>query len=405
MKILYYDCFSGISGDMNLGAMLDLGVKEAYLRNELEKLHIHNEYELEVKRDERKGITGTRVNIKLLNQDINHHSYGDLHHHHHHDRNFSAIEDLIKKSDLSPTVKELSLKIFMEMAKAEAKIHGKAIHEVHFHEVGATDSIIDIVGAAICFDALNVDKVIFSHLAVGGGFVHCAHGKFPVPAPATTEILMGIPIITGGVEKELTTPTGAAIAKVLADEFTSEKHFSITKIGYGIGHRDNAIPNVLRVFLAEVEDKDQELAKMIECNIDDMNPEAYEYVMEKLFKKGAMDVYMAPIIMKKNRPSIKFSVLCSQGLAEAMTTIILKETTTLGVRSYDVEKTMLDRKMITVNTVYGDVPIKLGIYKDEVIKFKPEYEECKKIAVDHDIPLQQVLDRVKHAYVNNIPKE
>lgn len=392
MKILYYDCFSGISGDMNLGAMLDLGIEEAYLRQELEKLPLHKEYVLEVTRDERKGITGTKVTVNLLQcHEHNHHHEGEGHRH----RNLEDIENIIETSSLSSSVKNLSLAIFMEVAKAEAKIHGKTINEVHFHEVGATDSIVDIVGAAICFDSLKVDKVIFSPLAVGGGFVHCAHGKFPVPAPATTEILKGIPITTGGVEKELTTPTGAAIAKVLGDEFSSEKNFSITKIGYGIGHRDNVIPNVLRVFLAEFETQTQETAKMIECNIDDMNPEIYEYVMQKLLDQGAMDVYMTPIIMKKNRPSVKLSALCCHALAETMTSILLKETTTLGVRSYDVHKDMLDRKIIIVNTEYGDVKVKLGIYNGEVIKFKPEYEDCRKIAEAYNIPLYKLTDIVQ----------
>ncbi|AKL94053.1 putative protein UPF0272 [Clostridium aceticum] len=420
MKILYYDCFSGISGDMNLGAMIDLGVDEAILREELEKLHL-NEYELVITRDERKGITGTKVDVKLLhNQHENHHhhdenacSHNHTHHHkhhchdqhehphkikQHHHRNFHDIEAIIDGSDLDPAVKEVSLKMFREVAVAEAKIHGKSIEEVHFHEVGAVDSIVDIVGAAICYNFLKVDKVIFSPITVGGGFINCAHGKFPVPAPATAEILRGIPILSGEIQKEMTTPTGAVIAKVLGDEYTSDKNFSIMKVGYGIGHRDNMIPNVLRVFLGEVTNQHQEKARIIECNIDDMNPELYQYVMNKLLSEGAMDVYLTPITMKKSRPAMKLSVLCSPQMVDKMIPILYEETTTLGIRSYDVEKSMMGREVVTVDTPYGSVKIKLALYQGKVVKWKAEYEDCKKIAEDHNIPLKRVYELVERIY-------
>ncbi|AOY75917.1 nickel pincer cofactor biosynthesis protein LarC [Clostridium formicaceticum] len=422
MKILYYDCFSGISGDMNLGAMIDLGVDEAILRRELEKLHL-NEYELVVTRDERKGITGTKVDVKLLHHlpEDHHHdetscSHNHAHHHehhchdnhahhhekkhHHHHRNLHDIEAIIHHSDLHPTVKELSLEMFRDVAVAEAKIHGKPIEEVHFHEVGAVDSIVDIVGAAICYNLLKVDKVIFSPITVGGGFVNCAHGIFPVPAPATTEILKGIPIVSGEIQKEMTTPTGAVIAKILGDKYTSNKNFSITKVGYGIGHRDNAIPNVLRVFLGEADDHLEEKAKIIECNIDDMNPELYQYVMEKLLAEGAMDVYLTPITMKKSRPAMKLSVLCSPQIVDKMISILYEETTTLGTRSYDVDKSMMGREIVTVDTPYGAVRIKLALYKNKVVKWKAEYEDCKKIAASHHIPLKAVYELVEKLYSN-----
>lgn len=414
MKILYYDCFSGISGDMNLGAMIDLGVDEQYLRDELEKLHLHNEFELGVNPDERKGITGTRAVVNLLHNhghshDHDHHHNHDHHHghshthdHDHHHRNLDDIKKIINNSGLNQRVKNLSLEMFLEVAKAEGKIHGKPINEVHFHEVGAIDSIVDIIGAAICFDFLNVDKVIFSPITVGGGFVDCAHGRFPVPAPATSEILRGIPIVSGEIQKEMTTPTGAAIAKVLADEFTFEKNFTISKIGYGIGHRDNPIPNVLRVFLGETAENNREKAKIIECNIDDMNPEFYQYIMNKLLDKGAMDVYLTPITMKKNRPAMKLSILCKNDLADSLTGVLFDETTTLGVRSYDVDKTMMDREVITINSPYGCIRVKQALLNGEVIKWKPEYDDCKAIAEKHNIPIRKVYSIVQQLYVKKI---
>lgn len=391
---------------MNLGAMLDLGIDKDFLIEELNKLHLHNDFELEKKQDERKGITGTKVTVKLLHHHHDHHdnhnhhdSHGQHHTHHHHHRNLHDIESIISNSDLSSTVKELSLKMFMEVATAEAKIHGKSIEEVHFHEVGAVDSIVDIVGAAICYDALKVDKVIFSPITVGSGFVDCAHGRFPVPAPATAEILKGIPITSGEVPKEMTTPTGAVIAKVLGEEFTTNKDFTITKIGYGIGHRDNVVPNVLRVFLGEASHHHKEKAKMIECNIDDMNPELYQYVMNKLLDKGAMDVYLTPITMKKSRPAMKFSVLCSHKEADSLTRILFEETTTLGIRSYDVDKAMMGRKIVAIDTIYGPVKIKLALLNGEIIKWKPEYEDCKMIAQQHDIPIHQVYHKIQQMYL------
>lgn len=280
MRILYYDCFSGISGDMNLGAMIDLGVDKDYLINELSKLNLEDEYKIEVRRDSRKGIEGTKVDV-ILNDNHGHHehihgddhqhshdnnhehSQGHDHHHHCHEhnhhihRNLKDIEDMINSSSLSDNVKKLSLNMFMKVAEAEAKVHGKPLYQVHFHEVGAVDSIVDIVGAAICLDYLKVDKIMASSVELGGGFVKCAHGLIPVPAPATVEILKGIPVKLGIVPFETTTPTGAAILAANVNEFTDIKEFTIEKIGYGVGGRDTEIPNVLRVYLAKKKVKNQ----------------------------------------------------------------------------------------------------------------------------------------------------
>ena len=424
MKILYYDCFSGISGDMNLAAMVDLGVDKQYLIDELQKLNVSG-YSIHFENDHRKGIFGIRADVILENTDGNHHHHhhNDEHSHDHvakhqvynsqistaslkpdaqstshthdHNRNFSDIKLLIERSSLNNKVKELSVEIFRKIAVAEAHIHGKSIDEIHFHEVGAIDSIIDIVGAAICFDYLKPDKTISSPIQLGGGFVVCAHGTFPVPAPATLEILKGIPVKMGAVQVETTTPTGAAIIATLADEFNDQPSLSVEKVAYGIGHRDNVIPNVLRVYLANsVGDSDHQTACITECNIDDMNPEMYEYVMDKLFEAGADDVYFQPIIMKKTRPAIKISVLSGIQLAAKVEQILLTETSTLGVRKYDVQKSMLKREIKTIETKWGFVHLKVGYLNGEVIKSKPEYVDCLTISRTNNIPLMEVYKEV-----------
>lgn len=428
MKILYYDCFSGISGDMNLGALLDLGIDKRYLIEELNKLKLKG-YEIKVSRGSRKGIEGTKVDVELQehHHESNHNhnedgyshahkgnNHSHVHHTHSHDehRNLKDIEGIIDCSELSSKVKDLSKKMFMKVAEAEAKVHGKSLYEVHFHEVGAVDSIVDIVGAAICLNYLNVDKIMSSSIELGGGFVKCAHGIIPVPAPATVEILKGIPVKLGAVPFETTTPTGAAILAAIVDEFQDDKNFIISKIGYGIGNRDTDIPNVLRVMLVEEADKsiihknkleqvynaqcnNETDQQIIECNIDDMNPEVYEFIIDKLFTEGALDVYLTPIIMKKGRPSIKISVLCEENKVEKMKEVLFRQTTTFGVRSFKVHKTMLERKFTKVNTSYGEITVKEAYYKGEKIKSKFEYEECKKISDNTGIPIREIYEDLK----------
>ncbi len=300
MKILYYDCFAGISGDMNLGALIDLGVDAAYLKSELEKLNIEG-FHLDIKKDQRRGITGIKADVVIENPENEKH------------RHLRHIEDLVNNSSLPDKVKKLALEIFDQIAVAEAKVHDIPKEKVHFHEVGALDSIADIVGAAICLDALNVDKVVSSPVQLGGGTVNCAHGIMPVPAPATAEILQGIPVKSGLVHHEATTPTGAAILAATVDVFTEQIDLPIVKTGYGIGNKDSEVPNVLRVFLCEdaglPEDVETESATLIECNIDDMKPEQFEHLMEQLFINGAADVWLTPIVMKKSRPAYTLSIL------------------------------------------------------------------------------------------------
>jgi uncharacterized protein (TIGR00299 family) protein len=388
MKILYYDCFSGISGDMNLGAMIDIGVEQDRLINELKKLTI-DPFELKITSDKRRGISGTKVEVVLSEKTAPHH------------RSFRNISTLIEGSDLSRNVKTLSLRIFTKIAQAEAKIHGCNIDDVHFHEIGAVDSIVDIVGAAVCLDCLRVDRVLSSPVQVGGGFVTCAHGTLPVPAPATAEILKGIPVRSGLVPFETTTPTGAAILAATVDIFTEEANFTPRKIGYGIGHRDTEIPNVLRIYLGDMEEvpfeEDVEIrdAFMVECNIDDMNPEFYDDVMDALFEAGAKDVFLAPIIMKKSRPAVTISVLCHGSELKSVETILLIRTSTLGVRTRKVTKTMLRRDFSAVSTKYGEITVKNAYFRGKKIKSKPEYETCKQLAREKGVSIKEIYDSVK----------
>ncbi|MBP2032065.1 uncharacterized protein (TIGR00299 family) protein [Clostridium algifaecis] len=413
MKILYYDCFCGISGDMNLAALIDLGVPKEYLVEELLKLNLDSEYKLVIDNSTKLGITGTRVDVilknklednthisgQVLHERVNKHSHNSdeehVHSHEHHHRNLMDIEKIINSSDLSDKVKKLSLDMFMKVAEAEAKVHGKDLYEVHFHEVGAVDSIVDIVGAAICLDYLNVDKIIASTVQVGGGFVECAHGIMPVPAPATTEILKDIPISTGIVQFETTTPTGAAILAVNAQEFSQKIDFSIKKVAYGIGHKDLKIPNVLRVYIGEKESTEKvEEQHILETNIDDMNPEFYGYVEEKLFEAGALDVFKTPIFMKKGRPGIKLSVLVNEKNEKNVLDVIFEETTSIGIRKYKVEKIMLNREISKVKTEYGDITVKKSYYRGKLVKCKPEYEECRAIAKERNISIDKVYKAI-----------
>jgi uncharacterized protein (TIGR00299 family) protein len=381
VKILYYDCFSGISGDMNLAAMLDLGVDSDFLRSELDKLGLGDEFELKISADMRKGISGVRVDVVLK-----HHPHG-----HHHHRNLKDIENIINGSTLDGRVKTTALDIFMKVAEAESKIHVKGLYEVHFHEVGATDSIIDIVGAAICFHALGVDEVYSSPLELGGGMVKCAHGLMPVPAPATSEILKDVPVTIGKVNKETTTPTGAAIIKTLTDKFCTAAGFSIKKTGYGIGHNDNEVPNVLRVFLADTNGGVQtDKAVLLQCNIDDMTPEMLGAAMDILMEHGASDVHFTPIIMKKNRPAVTVSVLCSEKDADKFRKLMFLHTTTLGIKSTEIRKDMLEISYEKLETPLGAVTMKNAFMDGKPVRSKPEFEDCKRLASQHGISLNEV---------------
>jgi pyridinium-3,5-bisthiocarboxylic acid mononucleotide nickel chelatase len=391
VKILYYDCFAGISGDMNLGAMIDLGVDPDHLREQLRRIEI-GPYEIRVARDQRRGIFGTKLDVLLPSGESAPAAHGHGH------RSFRDIAGLIEKSNFSDGVKSTSLKIFTKIARAEAKIHGHSIDEVHFHEVGAIDSIVDVVGAAICLEVLNVDKILSSPVQVGGGYVKCAHGMLPVPAPATAEILTGIPIRSGMVPFETTTPTGAAILAATAWGFADRVDFTPLKIGYGIGQRDTDVPNVLRVFLGEMEDEGQDPdvevkeAWLMECNIDDMNPELYDGVMERLFEKGALDVYLTPIVMKKSRPAVKISILCDTDRRRGIEEVLWLQTSTFGLRVSRVSKLLLRREVSTVKTKYGELSVKNAYLRGERIKWKLEYEDAKRLARENGVSIKAIYD-------------
>ena len=396
MKTLYFDCFSGISGDMTLGALVDLGVPEDYLIKELQTLHIDDEFKLTFEKTQKMGITGTKAHVHVHEH---HHDPEVGHHHNHEHRNLHSISHIIEGSSITARAKDWALKIFEKVAVAEAKVHGTTVEKVHFHEVGATDSIVDTVGAAVCLDYLNVDKILASTVEVGGGFVNCAHGVFPVPAPATTEILKGIPCSYGKVDSETTTPTGAAILAAMVDEFESHPEMTVSKIAYGIGFKDFSIPNVLRVMVGETEQKiisdyEQENNLVIESNIDDMNSEDYQLVMELLLSHGALDVYITPIIMKKSRPANTISILTLPEKKEELLQILFKNTTSFGVRVFPVQKIMLKRDIKTVNTSYGPVRVKIGITDGSIVKWKMEYEDLKSIAEKHSKSLISLRNEI-----------
>jgi len=385
-RILYYDCFAGISGDMNLGALVDLGVDAGHLEKELAKLNIEG-FSLEVKPDMRKGISGTKVTVLVDHPENEKH------------RHLSHIEALINNSSLSEGIKQKSLAIFDLVAEAEAKVHNISKEQVHFHEVGALDSIADIVGAAICQEYLEVDEIRASPVQLGGGMVKCAHGMMPVPAPATAEIVADIPVKTGLVEYEATTPTGAAILAATVDRFESHMELVVLKTAYGIGQRDGEIPNVLRVYLAEgsdshIEDVQEQEAVMLECNLDDMNPEHYTHVMDLLFGAGAADVFIIPIVMKKSRPGHTLSVLCNKESLDKMKEILFTETSSIGLREHSLKKSILRREIVVVNTKYGDVEVKRSYWKGRIVNEKPEFEECRKLATKHGVTLEEISREV-----------
>lgn len=383
MKVLCYDCFSGISGDMNLGAMLELGIEKSYLVGELQKLNLKG-WELIAEKDQRHGIVGTKVTVRQKGHDHNH-------------RHLADIEKIISDSQLNEEVKKLSMRIFMKVADAEALVHGIPVNRVHFHEVGAIDSIIDIVGAAICFHALKTDAVYVSEVELGGGFVLCEHGKLPIPAPATAEIVKGIPVRKGGVDFEATTPTGAAIIAALGTDFRKTHSLRIEKTAYGIGHKENPdVPNLLRVSLGETtsEENTGHDAIQLECNIDDMNPEFYDYISERLFKAGASDVFFTNIIMKKGRPGIILNVICETGRVDILKEIIFSESTTVGIRTFPFRKDTLVREFTRLNTIFGDVVVKHSYLKGSEVSVKPEFEDVRRIAAERGIPVKDVYNMI-----------
>jgi pyridinium-3,5-bisthiocarboxylic acid mononucleotide nickel chelatase len=386
--IAYFDCFSGISGDMTLGAFLDLGVPLKWLKAQFETLPLSG-FELSAGTVTRNGICAKSVEVTVKDDAAS--------------RNYKKITAIIEKSPLSSKVKQTSLEIFEKIAHAESQIHRCPKEQVHFHEVGGIDALIDIVGAALCVDYLGIEKVMASSIPLGSGFVTCQHGILPVPAPATLEILKGVPVRGTKLPYELVTPTGAAIIVTLADSFEKIPDMLIEKIGYGAGKRDiETVPNLLRIVIGippALREKTGDWLKedrilMVETCIDDMNPEVFGFLMNRLFEEGALDVYWIPIFMKKNRPATMVNVLCPEELCERIMNCILSETTSTGVRYYPAKRRMLLREPIVVNTSFGEIAAKRLIELDGSARIVPEYEICKKIAIEKKLPLRVVYDTI-----------
>jgi hypothetical protein len=388
VKVAYFDCFSGISGDMILGALIDLGLDVGYLKGELGKLDISG-YEIKARRVEKNHVFGTDFEVVVKEKQR--------------PRSLLDILNLIEDSGLDVEVKRLSKKIFQKLGEAESKVHDISIDEVHFHEVGAVDSIIDIVGAAVGIKKLGVENVFCSNLPLGTGFISCAHGKLPVPSPATVEILKGVPVYYTNVRHEMVTPTGAAIITSISSCFGEMPLMKISRIGYGVGKTDMEHPNLLRVFLGDAEgDYGFEVTNVIETNVDDMNPEVYDYLFKKLFDNGALDVFLTNIQMKKNRPGVKLSVISAPEDVGRLLDIIFDETTTFGVRIYETRRAKLYVEKKTVRTKYGDVTVKIGKLDGVVKTVSPEYEDCRKVAERNKISLKEVYELVKKKYYPEI---
>jgi len=394
MRIAYFDCFAGISGDMTLGALVDAGADFAALESELAKLGVH-EYDLNAEKVVKRGISATDVTVAL-----HHHDHGHGNEHHSHGRSFSEIKRLIESSDLSAGVKSRSIAIFTRLGEAEAKIHGKSIEDIHFHEVGAVDAIVDIVGACICLELLGIEKVTASPIPTFHGTVEVAHGRLPLPAPATAEILKNVPWRELGIEGELVTPTGAAIIAEISDGFGAMPAMTTQSIGYGSGKKDFGIANVLRVAIGEaaLARKEHEEVLLLETNIDDLSPQIYEVVMERLFAAGALDVYMTPIQMKKNRPAVLLSVICAPADAEKMSVVLFEETSTIGIRVDSRRRMCLPREIVSVDTRFGPVRLKVARRNGEPINVQPEYDDCKAAAAAHGMPVKTVRDAAITAF-------
>jgi len=429
MRIAYIECFSGISGDMFLGALIDAGVPPALLEKAVAALNVGAR--LEISKVVRAGISATKVDVwangekDAPREQIPARAAGHLHDHKHdhphaehshthdhprsqthtHGRGLTEIRQIITAANISTTAKKTAIAIFEALGAAEAKIHNTSIEAVHFHEVGAVDAMVDIVCAAVGADALAVDEIVCSPLNLGGGTVECAHGTFPVPAPATVELLAGAPVYSSGLQAELVTPTGAAIVKTLAKRFSSFPALTVLKSGYGAGTRDlQGQPNVVRLTIGETastvaEHTHSETVCVLEANLDDLNPQVFGYVTDRLLEEGALDCFAMPVQMKKNRPGTLLTVLCSPADAGKLTRIIFSETTTLGVRQREEQRRCLARRWENVRTPWGEVRIKIGSMNGSVTNFAPEYEDCRKLAVEHHVPLKQVMQEAARQYL------
>ena len=388
MKLAYFDCFSGISGDMTLGALIDAGCSADLLRSELQSLQVPG-WQLTTEKVWKNGMSATYVRVTTEDQQKH--------------RSLSTILEILQNSKLGPQVRDRASAIFQKLGEAEAHVHDAPIEKVHFHEVGAVDAIVDIVGACIGFNALGIERFACSPLNVGGGTAKMAHGVLPVPAPATARLLQGAPTFSNGVQRELVTPTGAAIVATLCDSFGPQPPMTVSAIGYGAGTADlEGQPNVVRIMIGEgaqqsAQEFDEEIS-IIEANLDDMNPQIYGYVQEKALLAGALDVYTTALQMKKNRPGTLLTILCRPQDANKLMSLIFAETTTFGVRTHRAQRRILPREWVNVSTSYGDVRVKLSRSNGHILHVAPEYDDCRKLAVEKQVPLQQVISEALRSY-------
>ena len=387
MRSVYFDCFSGVSGDMIVGALLDLGVDLEALKNQLASLEITG-FEIANHRVNRGAISATKFDVELKQETQP-------------ERSLADVKSIIHQSSLSELTKRRSVAAFVRLADAEARVHGTTPDKIHFHEVGAVDSIVDVVGAMIGFEMLGVDRFFCSPLRVGSGLIETEHGPLPVPAPATVELLKGVPVYAGELEGEFVTPTGAAIVATLCEGFGVLPPIEIDGIGYGAGSRDpKSLPNALRLIMGQLEqgaERDEQIV-VLETNIDDMNPQAYGYVMERAFGLGALDVFMVPVQMKKDRPGVLLTALCKPEKADAIIEMLLVETTTLGVRYSEAKRRALERKIESVETQHGRVRVKVARDGARTLHFQPEYEDCARLAAETGAPLLEVQAAATAAY-------
>jgi pyridinium-3,5-bisthiocarboxylic acid mononucleotide nickel chelatase len=376
-RIAYLDCFSGVSGNMLLGALLDCGVDIGAFRFHLQQIGIGG-MQVEIAQTKKNGLRGLHVSVKA-GQDQPH-------------RHLADIARIVTASDLPSRVKETGLRVFQRLAEAESRVHGEPIEKIHFHEVGALDAIVDILGTVLCLEMLGVEKVIASPLPQGHGMIPSAHGLLPIPAPATVELLRGVPVYGRDVEAELVTPTGAALVVSLAHAFGQMPSMRIDHNGVGAGTRDLPWANLLRVFVGEAEEPTSETGRTMEvqANIDDMNPEWFEHIMARLLAEGAWDVFLTPIQMKRNRPAVQMSLLVDEIHLEKALEIVFSETSTIGVRMYPVERRKLDRETVMVSTEYGKVAVKIARWNGKMVNMAPEYKDCLRIAQEQNIPLKDV---------------
>jgi len=388
MKLAYFDCFSGISGDMTLGALVDAGCELEILRAGLAGLQVPG-WSISAEKVWKNGMAATFV--RVVTEDQSKH------------RGLSAILEILGRSQLTEQVRKNAAAIFRRLGEAEAAVHDVPLEKIHFHEVGSVDAIVDIVGACIGFEALGIEKFSCSALNVGGGTAKMAHGVLPVPAPATAKLLQGKPTYSDGLRKELVTPTGAAIVATLCDSFGPQPAMSVSTIGYGAGSTDlEGQPNVVRIMVGEAAEKvipgfDEEIA-VIEANLDDMNPQIYGYFLEKALAAGALDVYTTSVQMKKNRPGTLLTLLCKLADTNNLMSLIFAETTTLGARTYRAQRRTLPRETVNVHTQYGDVHIKLSRVNGNIRHVAPEYEDCRRLASEKNVPLQQVINEALRSF-------